>query len=216
LPPAPTPPLPLHHDLYLIAHGQSGRPVIPRSSIALGLAGAALLELALDDRVAIARGRVALSGPAGETGDAVADRLLALIAGAPGDVISPIVTASEGAYRHTREALVAGGVVLRLTRRRLGVLPRTRYRPAGIAPVLRASSGVRSVVQGWREPDTRCAALCGLMAVLRLEEELHLDESRSLLADRLRKIADTGSREITQVVSVVETLVAKAAIPIRR
>jgi hypothetical protein len=213
LPPTPTNPLPLHHDLYLIAHGQSGKPLIPRSSMALGLAAAALLELALDDRVAIARGRVALSGPGGRTGDAVADHLLALVAGAPGDVRFPIRKAAEDAYKHTREALVASGVMVRTTARRMGVLPYTRYRPAELASVLRASSGVRTAVEGWRLPDPRCAAMCGLMAALRLEEELCLDEPRSRLVARLRDLAGTGSREIIQVVGVVETLVTKAAIP---
>ncbi|MFI7700199.1 GPP34 family phosphoprotein [Nonomuraea sp. NPDC049480] len=211
--PTPTSPLPLHHDLYLIAHGRSGRTLIPRSSLALGLAAAALLELALDDRVAIARGRVALSGPPVRTGDTVADHLLALIAGAPGDVRSPIVKAAADAYPHTREALVASGVMVRTTRRRVGLLPYTRYRPAELASVLRASSGVRSAVEGWKRPDPRCAAMCGLMAVLRLEEELCLDESRSRLAATLRELGDTGSREITQVVGVVQLLVAKSAIP---
>ncbi|WP_188190069.1 GOLPH3/VPS74 family protein [Nonomuraea sp. SYSU D8015] len=217
MPPTPTNPLPLHHDLYLIAHGQSGRPLIPRWSMALGLAAAALLELALDDRVVIARGRVALSGPAGRTGDAVADHLLALVAAAPGgDVRFPIRQAAADACDLTRDALVSAGVMVRIVERRMGLLPYSRYRPAAIAPVLRASAGVRTVVEGWRPPDTRCAAMCGLMAVLRLEEELCLDQPRSRLVARLREIADTGSREITQVVGVVETLVTKPAIPISR
>jgi hypothetical protein len=214
--PTPANPLPLHHDLYLIAHGQSGRPLIPRSSLALGLAAAALLELALDDRVAIARGRVAVSGPAVRTGDAVADHLLALVAGTPGDVRWPIRKAAEDAYAHTREALVASGVMVRTRQRRIGMLPYTRYRPAALASVLRASAGVRTVVEGWRPPDTRCAAMCGLIAVLRLEKELCLDETPSRLVARLREIAGTGSREITQVIGVVETLVTKAPTPINR
>ncbi|WP_171074130.1 GOLPH3/VPS74 family protein [Nonomuraea basaltis] len=209
-------PLPLHHDLYLIAHGQSGKPLIRRSPMALGLAAAALLELALDGRVAVARGRVAVSGPAERTGDAVADGLLALIAATPGDVSIPIRKAAEHAYDRTRAALVSTGVLLRVTKRRMGLLPSTRYEPAGIASVLRASSGVRSAVGGWKQPDTRCAAMSGLMAVLRLEKELCLDEPPSRLVTQLREIADAGSREITQVVGVVETLVTKAAMAVFR
>ncbi|MGP3956859.1 GOLPH3/VPS74 family protein [Nonomuraea sp. 3N208] len=208
--------LPLHQDLYLIAHDQSGKPLTHQSSMALGLAGAALLDLALDGRVAVARGQVAVSGPVAGTGDPLTDDLLALIAREPGDVRPPIKKVAERAYDRTREDLVAAGVLLRVTRRVMGVLPTTRYQLADIASVVRASSGVRSAVEGWKEPDVRCAALCGLVAVLRLEAELYLDLPSSRLVGRLREIVGESSHEVAELVGVVDTLVAEAAIAVYR
>ncbi|MEW9548170.1 GPP34 family phosphoprotein [Nonomuraea sp. NPDC050783] len=208
--------LPLYQDLYLLAHDQSGKLLVHPSSMALGLAGAALLELALDGRVAVARGRVAASATARRSGDAFTDDLLALVAGEPGDVRAPIKKAAGNAYERTREALLASGVLVRTTKRMMGLLPTTRYLLADIASVVRASSGARSAVEGWRQPDARCAALCGLVAVLRLEEELYLDQPSAHLLGRLREIARDSSREVAELVGVVEALVGEAAVAIYR
>ncbi|WP_327584208.1 GPP34 family phosphoprotein [Nonomuraea sp. NBC_00507] len=208
--------LPLHQDLYLVAHDQSGKPLIHQSSMALGLAGAALLDLALDGRVAVARGRVAVSDPVVPTGDPLTDDLLALVAGEPGDVRSPIKKVAERAYDRTREDLVAAGVLLRVTKRVMGVLPTTRYQLADVASVVRASSGARSAVEGWKKPDARAAALCGLVAVLRLEAELYLDLPSSELVGRLREIVRDSPRVVDELVAVVDTLVAEAAIAVYR
>jgi hypothetical protein len=207
---------PLHQDLYLIAHDQSGKPLTHQSSMALGLAGAALLDLAVDGRVAVARGRVAVSGHVTRSGDPVVDDMLALIAREPGDVRAPVKKVAESAYERTRADLVAAGVLVQVTKRVMGVLPTRRYQLADDAAVVRASSGARSAVEGWKQPDARCAALCGLIAVLRLEEELYLDHPSSQLVGRLREIARTGSREVAELIGLVETLVAEAALSVYR
>ncbi|MET7336828.1 GPP34 family phosphoprotein [Nonomuraea sp. NPDC005650] len=180
--------LPLHEDLYLIAHDQSGRPLVHRSSLALGLAGAALLELTLS-----------ASRPA-----------------PPGDVRLLVKRTADGLYDRTRAAMVASGVLVRVRGRRLGMLPYTRHRLADVASVVRASSGVRSAVEGWKPPDARCAALCGLVAVLRLEAELYLDQPANRLVGRLREIASAASPAVGEVVAVVDTLVGEAAVAVYR
>ncbi|MGI5282527.1 GOLPH3/VPS74 family protein [Nonomuraea polychroma] len=207
---------PLHHDLYLIAHDQSGKPLTHQSSMALGLAGAALLDLAVDGRVAVARGRVAVSGDVTRSGDPVIDDMLARIAREPGDIRAPVKKVAESAYERTRADLVAAGVLVQVTKRVMGLLPTTRYQLADGAAVVRASSGARSAVEGWKQPDARCAALCGLIAVLRLEAELYLDHPSSQLVGRLREIARTGSREVAELIGVVETLIAEAALSVYR
>ncbi|NJP98209.1 GPP34 family phosphoprotein [Nonomuraea sp. FMUSA5-5] len=179
--------LPLHHDLYLIGHDQAGRPLIHASSLAFGLAGAALLDLLL-------AGRPAPADPRAELKRAVADAV----------------------YDRTREELLASGVLVRVSGRRMGVLPYTRYQLADIASVVRASSGVRSAVEGWKPPDARCAGLCGLVAVLRLEAELYLDQPASRLVARLREIAAAAGPPVTALVEIVDTLVAEAAVAVYR
>ncbi|GAA4987749.1 hypothetical protein HD597_007561 [Nonomuraea thailandensis] len=179
--------LPLHHDLYLIAHDQAGRLLIHQSSLALGLAGAALLDLLLT-------GRHAPADPRSELKRAAAD----------------------GVYDRTREGLLDSGVLVRVSRRRMGVLPYTRYQLADIASVVRASSGVRSAVEGWKPPDARCAGLCGLVAVLRLESELYLDQPGNQLVARLREIAAAAGPPVAELVEIVDTLVAEAALAVYR
>ncbi|MFG1710291.1 GPP34 family phosphoprotein [Nonomuraea sp. M3C6] len=207
--------LPLHQDLYLIAHDQAGKPLIHQSSMELGLAGAVLLELALGGHVAVAGGRAAAS-VRGSTGDTIADDLVALITRGHSDVRSLIKKAAGGLYDRTREALLASGVLVRVSGRRMGMLPYTRYRLADIASVVRASSGVRSAVEGWKPPDARCAALCGLVAVLRLEAELYLDQPAGRLVGRLREIAAESSPVAAELVAVVDTLVGEAAVAVYR
>ncbi|MFG6192317.1 GPP34 family phosphoprotein [Nonomuraea sp. JJY05] len=195
--------LPLHEDLYLIAHDQSGKPLIHQSSMALGLAGAVLLEQAISGRVTVAGGHVTVSGDAP-------------VPMADGDVRFLIKKEADGLYDRTREALLASGVLVRVSRRRLGMLPYTRYQLADIASVVRASSGVRSAVEGWKPPDARCAALCGLVAVLRLEAELYLDQPANRLVGRLREIASAAPPVVGELVAVVDTLVAEAAVAVYR
>ncbi|MER6006058.1 GPP34 family phosphoprotein [Nonomuraea angiospora] len=199
--------LPLHEDLYLIAHDQSGKPLIHQSSMALGLAGAVVLELAVSGRVTVADGQATVSRPpAGDTPVSLAD----------GDVRLLIKKVANGLYDRTREALVASGVLVRVSRRRLGMLPYTRHQLADIASVVRASSGVRSAVEGWKPPDARCAALCGLVAVLRLESELYLDQPANRLVGRLREIASAAPPVVGELVAVVDTLVGEAAVAVYR
>ncbi|MGW0200365.1 GOLPH3/VPS74 family protein [Nonomuraea sp. NPDC003201] len=199
--------LTLHEDLYLIAHDQSGKPLIHQSSMALGLAGAVVLELAVSGRVTVADGQATVSRPpAGDTPVSLAD----------GDVKLLIKKAANGLYDRTREALVASGVLVRVSRRRLGMLPYTRHQLADIASVVRASSGVRSAVEGWKPPDARCAALCGLVAVLRLESELYLDQPANRLVGRLREIASAAPPVVGELVAVVDTLVGEAAVAVYR
>ncbi|MFG1696232.1 GPP34 family phosphoprotein [Nonomuraea sp. NPDC049309] len=182
--------LPLHQDLYLIAHDKSGKPFVHPTSLSLGLAGAALLDRLLAEPFT----------PVGGLDPA------ALIKGA----------AAGGIYERTREELLGRGVLVRVTGRRLGMLPYTRHELADISSVVRASSGVRAAVEGWKAPDARCAGLCGLVAVLRLEEQLYLDQPAAKLVARLREIAAAAAPPVGELVETVDTLVAEAAVAVYR
>jgi hypothetical protein len=210
--------LPIYQDLYLIAHDEAGKPLIHLSSMGLGLAGAALIELALGERVAVTQGRGAPSERARiRTGDAVLDGLLLLVTrNDDHDVRSWIKGAAKDIYSHTRKSLVSSGVLIPVTKRRMGMLPYTRYQLADIASVVRASAGVRSAAEGWKQPDSRSAALCGLVAVLRVEEALYIDQPSSQLIARLRAIAGEHSPVVKELVDIVDHLVGEAAVAVYR
>jgi hypothetical protein len=208
---------PLHHDLFLITHDQSGKPLIHQASMALGLGGAVLLELALSDRVTVARGRVTVADRT-PVGDVVADTLVPMIQRDQGerDAKFWIRKLAEDIYERTRESLVEAGVLVVVNKRRMGMLPYTRYQLADIGSVVRASTGVRSAVEGWKQPDGRAAALCGLVGALRVEAELYLDQPSSRLIGRLRTIANEHSAVVKEVVDTVDALLGEAAVAVFR
>ncbi|MEU8321883.1 GPP34 family phosphoprotein [Nonomuraea sp. NPDC048881] len=208
---------PLHHELFLIAHDQSGKPLVHQHSMALGLAGAVLLDLALSGRVTVGRGRIAVVDPT-PVGDAVVDSLVPLMARdrAEGEARFWIKKLAEDAYDRTRQSLVTAGVLVMVTGRRMGMLPYTRYQLADIASVVRASAGVRSAVEGWKQPDGRGAALCGLVGALRLEAELYLDQPSARLVERLREIAGEHSPVVREVVQLIDDMLGEAAVAVFR
>ncbi|NUP76245.1 MAG: GPP34 family phosphoprotein [Nonomuraea sp.] len=210
-------PTPLHQELFLIAHDQSGKPLVHQHSMALGLAGAVLLDLALSERVTLVRGRVEVADHT-PFGDPVVDSLIPMIVRdrADRDARFWIKKLAEDVHDRTRQSLVGAGVLVMVTRRRLGMLPYTRYQLADIASVVRASAGVRSAVEGWKQPDGRGAALCGLVGALRVEAELYLDQPSARLIERLRAIASEHSPVVKEIVSLVDTMLGEAAVAVFR
>ncbi|WP_433414693.1 GOLPH3/VPS74 family protein [Microtetraspora malaysiensis] len=208
---------PLHHDLYLIAHDQTGKPLIHLSSLGVGLAGAVLLDLALSGHLEITQGRLAVYDRS-PTGDMIADSLIPVILKDRDnrDTKFWLKKVAEDVYDRACGGLVAAGVLTRVTRRRMGVMSQTRYEPADVAPVVRARAGVRGAVEAGEQPDARCAALCGLVGVLRLESALHLAQPSGPLVNRLRAIAREYPRPVNEVIGVVETLISENAIAMYR
>ncbi|MFI6924312.1 GPP34 family phosphoprotein [Nonomuraea spiralis] len=208
---------PLHHELFLIGHDQTGKPLVHQHSMAVGLAGAVLLDLALSERVTVGQGRISVADPT-PVGDPVVDSLVPMLARdrAERDAKFWIKKLAEDAYDRTRQSLVASNVLVMVTRRRMGMLPYTRYQLADIASVVRASAGVRSAVEGWKQPDGRGAALCGLVGALRLEAELYLDQPSARLIERLREIAVTHSPVVKDVVKLIDDMLGEAAVAVFR
>ncbi|MFI6789957.1 GPP34 family phosphoprotein [Nonomuraea sp. NPDC050383] len=209
--------LPLHQDLHLMAHNEAGKLLTHQSSLALALAGAVLTELVLAERVAVVQGRITVSDRR-RTDDPVIDVLLDLIPRDRDhrDVRSWFKAAAKDIYVRTRDDLVAKGVLAPVTRRRMGMLPYLRYQLTDISWAVRASSGVRSAAEGYKQPDAGCATLCGLVAVLRVEAELYLSQPSGRLVERLRAIADEHSPTVKELVHIVDTLVAEAAVAVYR
>ncbi|WP_084517474.1 GOLPH3/VPS74 family protein [Microtetraspora niveoalba] len=208
---------PLYHDLYLIAHDQTGKPLVHLSSLSVGLAGAVLLDLALSGRLDITQGRLAVYDRS-PIGDMIADSLVPVILKDRDnrDTRFWIKKVAEDVYDRACGGLVAAGVLTKVTRRRMGVMAQTRYQPADIAPVVRARAGVRGAAETGEQADARCAALCGLVGVLRLEGALHLAQPSGQLVGRLRAIAREYPRPVNEVIGVVETLITENAIALYR
>ncbi|MCA2216289.1 GOLPH3/VPS74 family protein [Jidongwangia harbinensis] len=194
--------LPLHAELYLLAHDDdTGTLLINEQALALGLAGALLLELSHKGHVAIgyiyhsARrqwqtqpGRLTVYRP-GPTANPPLDAALAAVTRTVREDRSDDQLrtwlrsfATPDLYERVRAALIAVGLIQRTERRRLGGLVRTEtHLPVHYGYAVRARAHIRDAVTHHRQPrrnrhaapDDECAALCGLIAALELAEFLY-------------------------------------------
>ncbi|MBB5084902.1 GOLPH3/VPS74 family protein [Nonomuraea endophytica] len=209
-------PPPLYQDLFIVCHHENGKPLIHRSSISLGLAGAVLIDLALYGRVRLKGRAVVVTDPT-PTGDPVVDAYAgAFQRDRPElDAVTWAKTVSADSYDRARRQLVRVGLLTEVTGRRLGMLPYTRYR-ADMAAIVRASTDVRSAVSGWREMDARGAALCGLVLALQVHTELYIGQSSAQLTTTLRTIVNEHSPQVKELVGLFEALIGEAAVAVYR
>ncbi|MFE0154316.1 GPP34 family phosphoprotein [Nonomuraea sp. NPDC059007] len=209
-------PPPLYQDLFIVCHHENGKPLIHRSSISLGLAGAVLIDLALYGRVRL-NGRAVVVTDRTPTGDPVVDAYAgAFLRERPElDAVTWSKTVAADSYDRARRQLLRVGLLTEVTGRRLGMLPYTRYR-ADMASIVRASTDVRSAVSGWREMDARGAALCGLVLALQVHTELYIGQSPAQLTTTLRTIVNEHSPQVKELVGLFEALIGEAAVAVYR
>jgi len=215
--------LPLRAELYLVAHDDDrGTAHIHPRVLAVGLAGAVLLELWLAGRVYpgwrfdTAGGRW-VPGPGQlpvvvphPVGDPLTDAALAVVrsvrrSSPPEHQLRDWLRqfAFTDPYERVRADMIAAGVLRRTTKRRYGVA-RDRYLAADAAWAVRVRARVRSAVTAG-VPDRQCTALCGLVDVLELVPYLY---SPGLTAGRFRRWLDRATREedlaVREVVAAVD------------
>ncbi|OKI46054.1 GOLPH3/VPS74 family protein [Micromonospora sp. CB01531] len=216
------PPLPLRDELFLLGHNDdTGQPHIHRQALALGLAGAVLIDLFLAGRIVLDLndGR-----PAGErwlrlrtdqpVGDLIADTAIAAIR--HGRTAPPVKAFLRGfspdLYERTRAGLVAAGILRHGTRRRLGGLARTdTYLATDTKWAVVARARLRYVAQGREQPDNHTAALAGLVATLGLTTHLYLDDDTATLTTRLKSIAEQHHRSVRDITATVDAAVGDLA-----
>jgi hypothetical protein len=224
--------LPLRAELYLVAHDDDrGTAHIHPRVLAVGLAGAVLLELWLAGRVypgwrfdpATARwmpgpGQLAVVVPH-PLGDPLSDAALAAVrsvrrSAQPEHQLRDWLRqfAFTDPYERVRADMVAAGVLRRTSRRRYGMLARDRYLATDDAWAVRARARARSAATtataataATAAPDRQCTALCGLVDVLELVPYLYSPE---LTAGRFRRWLDRTLREedlaIREVVKAID------------
>ncbi|WP_157250500.1 GOLPH3/VPS74 family protein [Nonomuraea typhae] len=207
---------PLYQDLFVVCHQENGKPLVHRSSIALGLAGAVLADLVLSGRVTLDKSGAA-AAELTATGDPVIDTYAREFLRDPAglDALTWAKGVAADVYDRTRRELVNAGVLVAVTGRRLGMLPYTRYQ-TDMAAIVRASADVRSAVSGWRDIGARGATLCGLVLVLQVHTELYIGQSDAQLGANLLTIARGHSPQVKSLVALVERLVGEAAVAVYR
>lgn len=229
--------LPLHVELFLLAHDDdNGTARINPQPLSVGLAGALLVELWLARRLVLGweldptrawtsrPGHLTIIDP-DPTGEPLLDAALATIGRQPQLRTWLRHFATTTLYQRLRANLTTAGV-LRHVRRRRYVLARTDTYPAThYAWAVRARTQIRSVIHGYEnpgkpireQPDPQCAALCGLVDTLELAPFLYLaDTSTTRLSKWLRHIVDQHDPTIRQIVTAVDATRGDLAIAAMR
>jgi len=173
----PNPPLPdpdppsVRERLFLIAHDEDKnfRPRLHLPALGIGLAGAAVIDLLIANRVRITDGRADLTDyfDHSTTGDPVTDHVLrAVRALTPRPPLPALLTLlGPDLYERTLGQLVAAGVLLRAGRRLRAV-----YRPADIATLVRIRGKVRYRLNGDQDNNVVTDALCAVVSALQLHD----------------------------------------------
>jgi hypothetical protein len=180
--------LPLRAELFLVAHGETGRAHLSEAALCRGLAGAILLELWLSGRVQIgwrydARtgvasaepGRISVLDPT-MVGDPLTDAALTQIWLTGGAIDARRFInefATPDLYERVRADLVVTGVLRRVVRRRLLFLRRETYLPVHAGHPVRARGAVRAVVMHPDHADHQAYALAALVDALGLTPYLY-------------------------------------------
>ncbi|NES16538.1 MULTISPECIES: GPP34 family phosphoprotein [Micromonospora] len=217
------PQLSLRDELFLLGHDDdTGQPHIHRQTLALGLAGAVLIDLFLAGRIVL--DTTDDTGPGGEqrlrlhldrpVGDLIADTALASIRYArPTPPLRGWLPGfAADLYDRTRAGLQAGGILRHDVRRRLGGLARTdRYLPTDLKWPVVARARLHYIATGRSQPDNHTAALGGLIATLGLTNHLYLADDTAALTVQLRTIAEQHHRQVRDIIAAVDAAVGDLA-----
>ncbi len=180
--------MPLRTDLFLIAHcDDTGRPHLPKHSIAIGLAGAVLLELWYAGRVRLGwhgnpehctwqrnHTQVTLLN-ATPTNDPIHDAALGLLWRMGGTVntnqfINQFATVNL--YEAVRDHLTDSGILHRYHQRRFWIFRTEHRRPRSAVHAVKARARIRNVATLYR-PRTKDTMLASLVTALNLTPFLH-------------------------------------------
>ncbi|MFF4879472.1 GPP34 family phosphoprotein [Micromonospora sp. NPDC000668] len=216
---ASIPQLPLRDELFLLGHDDdTGQPHVHRQTLALGMAGAVLIDLFLAGRVTLGSNETTRPAPVAHlrlrldrpVGDLIADTALASIRYAhPTATVKPWLRGSaDDLYERTRAGLLAAGILHHHARRRLaGLIRADTYLPTDTKWTVVPRARLRYLAAGREPPNDHTAALAGLVAVLGLTPHLYLDEDTTALTARLKTVADQHYRQVRDITAAVDAAV---------
>lgn len=212
-------------DLLLLAYDDAtGKPDAAVSNLDYRLAGALLVELALDGRIALTNdregsawwsagspGRVVVSDPA-PAGHPALDAALAVVGERPREPKSLVDPLSKGLRDRLLGGLAERGILRREEGRILRIFPTTSWPAADSAHEERLRARCAAVLTGSATPDARTAALIAVARGSGLVERLVPKEHRRQARERADRLAEESwaSGAVKKAVDDVTTAVMVA------
>lgn len=216
------PSLPLHAELLLLAHDPaSGKRLIDETNLKAGLAGAALLELNLQEALALAGdGKKARLRSSGADVDPELVEALARADGYPPKKAVARIGGAEsfkdraGALRDdTWNRLESDGLVRSQEDKVMGLFPTTRRVQLTSA---RAGSveTIRGVLTSSEQPDLRTSGLIAVLAATGLLRKLVPEMDKKQVKARAKQIAEGGwgGDAVAKAISDVQGAIVAAVI----
>jgi hypothetical protein len=181
----------LAEDLYLLADdGATGRPVIDRTHLELGLGGALLLDLVMAGRVALVDGHVAIVDDA-PTSEPLLDSAMAEVA-RQGRTRGPdhwVRHLAHGAHRAVRNRLLDAGILYRDDHRILRVIPMHRTPETDGRLHHQLVDHLHDAVVLGHPPTPETQALAALVLAIGLESHLFPRSDRRAVRRRTTEVA---------------------------
>lgn len=179
----------LVEDLFLLATDAStGRPLIDTTHLDLGLGGALLLDLVLQQRLAPRDSHVMVTDPR-PTGDPLLDRVLSEIAAAkphePGHWVRHL---THGLYHIVRDRLVEAGVLCRDDHKVFGIIPIHRTHETDGRLHHELEDHLRDAVVVGRQATRETAALASLALAVDLHRHLFPRADRRDVRRRMAQV----------------------------
>ncbi len=177
----------VREQLFLLAHDEEHkfRLRIHAPALGIGLAGAALVDLLIAERIHLTGGRIFISNhyDRSSTQDPVNDYVLNLLRSRPAVPLLELLKGLGPAmYERTRGALIADGVLAETGRWRRH---HTLLTPSA---VIRVRAKARRRVDGHGDADIHTDALCALVSALNLHGALLFWQTRAEVEPRLQGI----------------------------
>ncbi len=204
--------LPLYQALFLAAHDERGESLIHLPSLGLGLAGAAVLDLLLEKRLAL-QNTQAWALVTEPFGDLVTDTLVRTLGrdGAPYPLAFWLKAGAAGMYDQVAHVLTAEGRLIAAGRRRFGKRRQVLI-PADPVTLARMQTDLLHVFHGRTTGDPCWAALCGLLGALRLERIIDVETNTPTTLKRLHWISATQFPDSAVVLEVLDDLLGATAV----
>jgi Golgi phosphoprotein 3 (GPP34) len=182
----------LAEDLYLLSgDGATGRLLIDTTQLDLGLGGAQLLDLVLQQRVALVDDHVAVTDRA-HTDDPLLDTALAAMAD-QARAHEPeywVRHLARGAHHAVQDRLVAAGVLRRDDHKVLGVIPVHRTPETDHRLHDELVDHLHDAVVLGHVPSRETAALASLALAVGLEQHLFPRSDRRAVRQRMAEVAE--------------------------
>jgi hypothetical protein len=189
-------PVTLAEELALLSRDDTeGTPLGDANTVSFAIVGSHLLDLALAGRIDVRGGRVVVRDRA-PIGDPAPDQVLDAITSTKRERKPShwLWRLSAKSARTTTDSLVDKGLLRRETRRTLGFVRVYRYPVADVAAKAEVRDRVRAVVLDGAEPDTRTAALVGMVHAAGLSRPTFPDADQRIVAHRVEQMAESPGR----------------------